>query len=134
MVNLGQLVHRSKNKKYRNLDIGEVVLIECDNLKRLDWPLALVIEVLPDKDGTVRLAKVKTQNRILLRPVQRLYPLELTSKEDPIRKSYTKTIDRHLIEKEVSKKPEAVLSKPEEKSRCGRTIKMPLKYKTFFAL
>jgi len=95
------------------------VLIECDHLKRTDWPLALVVEVLPDKDGTVRLARVKTQNRILLRPVQKLYSLEVSSKEDPLKKS---------VEEKNEVPPVMKIT-----TRSGRLVNKPLKYKTLFS-
>lgn len=41
-----------------------------------------IIEVIPGKDGVSRTARVKTQNGVLLRPVQRLYPLEMSSAEE----------------------------------------------------
>lgn len=53
-----------------------------DNQKRFNWPLAKVVEVYPSKDGTIRVAKVKTEHGFLVRPVQRLYPLEVSSAED----------------------------------------------------
>ncbi|KAJ8985568.1 hypothetical protein NQ317_011530 [Molorchus minor] len=76
---LGQLIMHSRGGKTRNIKVGEVVLIGSDNTKRLDWPLAKVEEIFPGKDGGVRLVKLKTSSGHLLRPVQRLYPLEIDS-------------------------------------------------------
>ncbi|KAJ8969571.1 hypothetical protein NQ317_001039 [Molorchus minor] len=76
------LKKRSEGGKTRNIKVGEVVLIGSDNTKRLDWPLAKVEEIFPGKDGGVRLVKFKTSSGHLLRPVQRLYPLEIDSIED----------------------------------------------------
>lgn len=39
------------------LDVVYIVLIECNNLKRVDWPLALVVEVMRDKEGIVQMFK-----------------------------------------------------------------------------
>ena len=61
------------------LKIGDIVLIGSDNQKRINWPIARVQELLPGRDGKVRVVKVKTHNGTLLRPVQRLYPLEVQS-------------------------------------------------------
>jgi len=55
----------------------EVVLIGTGNSKRADWPLAVVEEHIPDRDGKVRLVKLRTAAGILLRPLQRIYPLEI---------------------------------------------------------
>ena len=40
--------------------------------------LAKVIELFPSKDGIIRLTKLRISKGILLRPVQRIYPLEIT--------------------------------------------------------
>ena len=53
-------------------------MIGSEDRKQLHWPLAKVIELFPSKDGTIRLVKLRTSKGILLRPVQRLYPLEIT--------------------------------------------------------
>ncbi|XP_071033107.1 uncharacterized protein, partial [Parasteatoda tepidariorum] len=58
---LGQLILK-QNLKGKNIDIsvGEVVLIGDDFKKRLNWPLARVIELIPGKDGKVRTKRAKT--------------------------------------------------------------------------
>ncbi|GFT61254.1 hypothetical protein NPIL_656401 [Nephila pilipes] len=45
-------------------------------------PLTKVIDIFPGRDNVVRLAKVKTDNGIFLRPIQRLFPLEISQSED----------------------------------------------------
>nr|XP_042912778.1 uncharacterized protein LOC122272830 [Parasteatoda tepidariorum] len=75
---LGQLrLYSVKNKRFDKVNVGDLVLLEEANKKRIHWPLAKIVEVLPGKDNVIRLAKVKTENSVFLRPVQRLYPLEL---------------------------------------------------------
>ena len=79
---LSQLVQRAKEQKARTANVGDLVLVGSDDKKRLQWPLARIIELLPGKDGVVRTARMKTQHGILLRPIQRLYPLEVSSADD----------------------------------------------------
>lgn len=67
-------------KKQDNISIGDVVLIGTDDKRRLHWLLGRVVELFPGKDGIVRLVRLKTPKGYLLRPVQRLYPLEVTDK------------------------------------------------------
>ncbi|GBM57011.1 hypothetical protein AVEN_146039-1 [Araneus ventricosus] len=69
---------QGRNKNAREPQIGEVVLIGDDSNKRLNWPLAIIMEVLPGRDGKVHTVKVKTQSRITTRSVQRIYLLELS--------------------------------------------------------
>ena len=57
---------------------GDVVIIKTDNKNRGTWPLAVVSKVFPGKDGIIRAVELKTAHGLLERPVQHLYPLELT--------------------------------------------------------
>ncbi|GFS68262.1 transposon Tf2-6 polyprotein [Nephila pilipes] len=45
--------------------------------KRLHWLLGRVLELFPGKDEIIRLVKLRTEKGNVLRPNQRLYPLEL---------------------------------------------------------
>lgn len=59
----------------KDLAVNDVVLLKEDNTKPLNWPLARVIEILPSKDGRIRLVKIKTKNSILTRNITKLCPL-----------------------------------------------------------
>lgn len=79
MEYLGQLqLHANKTKPYE-MSVGEIVLIRGDGLKRLNWPLAWIVKLIEGKDGNIRLVRLQTQNGELMRPVQRILPLELKS-------------------------------------------------------
>jgi len=65
------------NKINRPLRVGELVFIGSDNQKRLDWKMGRILEFFPGKDGVNRVARLKTDIGELVRPVQRLHPLEL---------------------------------------------------------
>ena len=56
---------------------GDVVMVKTDNKNRGTWPLAIVNQVYPGKNGVIRGVQLKTANGKLERPVQHLYPLEL---------------------------------------------------------
>jgi hypothetical protein len=47
-------------------------------------PLAVVQELIPGRDGKVRLVKLRMASGILLRPVQRIYPLEIYDEGVPV--------------------------------------------------
>ena len=55
------------------------MVVQDDNLKRGQWKIAVVKEVIKDKDGHIRGAKVCKTGRgkyePLNRPIQKLYPL-----------------------------------------------------------
>jgi hypothetical protein len=80
---LGQLVLTAKKKGHK-LQPQEVVLHRVEKSKRIDWPLAVVEELIPGRDGEVRLVKLRTASGVLLRPIQRVYPLEM-HEEEPLR-------------------------------------------------
>lgn len=79
---LSQLVQRAKERSHKQPKVGDIVLVGSDDQKRINWPMAKIIELLPGRDGVVRTVRVQTQQGGLLRPIQRFYPLEVSSVED----------------------------------------------------
>ena len=63
-----------------NLTVGSVVLIREENIPRLKWPLGVVTELFPGKDGTVRSVLLRTARGSLTRPIQLLHDLEINDK------------------------------------------------------
>lgn len=81
---LGKLVRNPKSRsKRKEISVGEIVLIGCKGTKRLNLPLGCVVELFLGKDGIQRVAKMRFANGYLVRPVQRLYPLEMSVSEFP---------------------------------------------------
>ncbi|GFW44278.1 integrase catalytic domain-containing protein [Trichonephila clavipes] len=75
---LGQLRQQSiKDYKDKPLSVGEIVLQEDNSKRRAYWSLARVLKLIPSRDGHIRLAPIKTEHSEFLRPVQRLFRLEL---------------------------------------------------------
>ena len=68
---------KGKVKISRDIKVGDIVLIGSDNSKRVDWPLARVKELFPGKDGNERVVRLVTTNGEFIRPIQRIFPLEL---------------------------------------------------------
>lgn len=131
---LGQLKsYTRKLKNYYQFSVGDVVLIES-NTKRLKWPLAKIIELFPGKDGIVRLVKLRTKSGDILRPIQRLIPLEVTSpKDENLRKgldgSEKSDKEKHdevpeTINSPISAELERTPDVPKT-SRYGRKIRTP---------
>ncbi|UYV84140.1 hypothetical protein LAZ67_X001305, partial [Cordylochernes scorpioides] len=79
---LSHLINKNKGRNSQNLRIGDIVVIGSDLRKRTEWPLGRIIELYPGKDGIVRVAKLKTGGGIIIRPVQRLCPMELDFSEE----------------------------------------------------
>ena len=74
--------HRSTGKKgaVKEVEIGDVVLVHGEHMKRGSWQMGKVVELIVGRDKEVRGAKVKLLTRgkpvQVSRPVQKLYPLE----------------------------------------------------------
>ncbi|GFS49965.1 DUF5641 domain-containing protein [Nephila pilipes] len=100
---------------------GEIVIVESKNPNRMNWPLAQVIELFPGKDGVERVAKLRLASGKIIRPLQRIYPLELSASD-------------HLIEDHqgtdiAAQKPgptAADVFEEGKKSRCGSSL-IPVK-------
>ncbi|GFT83045.1 DUF5641 domain-containing protein [Nephila pilipes] len=77
--------------------------------KRLHWLLGRVLELFPGKDGIIRLVKLRTEKGNVLRPIQRLYPLEL-------KPNYEQVVS------ENRKGPEVVTEYPELNTDSYKTV------------
>lgn len=116
---LGLLLQRPDSKKAEaQIKLGDIVLIRSDHAKRIDWPLGRVVEIIPGKDNVTRLVRLKTATSSLLRPIQRVYPLEVSSD----------WVDNIKVQpKCLSKSPNPSLREemPRKTVRSGRIIKIP---------
>lgn len=61
------------------LAVGDVVILKSEDKNRGKWPLGIVQELYPGRDGVVRAVKLRSGKNFLERAVQHLYPLELSS-------------------------------------------------------
>ncbi|GBL89025.1 hypothetical protein AVEN_255176-1 [Araneus ventricosus] len=95
---LSQLVQKA-SVKGQSLKTGDVVLVGLDNRKRIDWPMGRVEKIYSSRDGFARVARVKTKTGSLVRPIQKLYLLEVSEVGDPV-----------------------LQIKPERRSRYGRLL------------
>ncbi|GFV05381.1 DUF5641 domain-containing protein [Trichonephila clavipes] len=71
---LSELIQKQNDNQVREPRIGEMVLIGNDNKKRLSWPIAEIIELIPGRDGEIRTVQLKTQHGTVIRPVQPYLP------------------------------------------------------------
>jgi len=61
----------------QNVQIGDVMLIHDDG-PRLHWRLSVIDSLIQGNDGFVWLVNVHTINRVMSRPISRLYPSEIS--------------------------------------------------------
>ncbi|XP_030854473.1 uncharacterized protein LOC115929512 [Strongylocentrotus purpuratus] len=70
---LPQLQQRQKwVEPHRNLQVDDLVLVVDQTIPRNSWLLGRVTRVLPDAEGLVRRAEVKTKLGVYLRPISKL--------------------------------------------------------------
>ncbi|GFT19368.1 integrase catalytic domain-containing protein [Trichonephila clavipes] len=120
---LSELIQKQNANRVRESRIGEMVLIGNDNKKRLSWPIAKIIELIPGRDGEIRTVRLKTQHGTVIRPVQRIFPLEVQAIANS---------DKELKEESISvksTKPEKVLNTNDaivkKYTSSGRLVKEP---------
>ena len=63
--------------KKTNLAVNDLVCVTDDNNPPLHWPLERVVAVYTGNDDLVRVARVKTQNGLINRPISKLRILPL---------------------------------------------------------
>ncbi|GFW48320.1 integrase catalytic domain-containing protein [Trichonephila clavipes] len=101
---LSELIQKQNDNRVREPRIGERVLIGNDNKKHLSWPIAKIIELIPGRDGEIQTVRLKTQHGTVIRPVQRIFPLEVQAIANS---------DKELKEESISvksNKPQKVLN------------------------
>ncbi|GFW95221.1 DUF5641 domain-containing protein [Trichonephila clavipes] len=141
---LALLVHRG-TRRNDALEVGDVVLIGHDNVRRIDWTLDVILEVYPGKDGIPRVARIRTSHGETICPFQRLYPLEVSAKTEigvlkasrkvslAVEKTSESSTD-YVSDSPTDYVPDSTVEsthnseeKPPTKTRLGRTIKIPRK-------
>ena len=60
----------------RNLQLGDLVLVTTENTHRNQWPLGIVVDILPSEDGLTREVMVRTAHGELRRDVRKICWLE----------------------------------------------------------
>ena len=86
---LNQLQNMSKWKHSgRQPKVHDLVLIAEDNTTPLQWPLARILELYQGNDEIARVAKIKTKNATLIRPVTKLRPFPSEISRDQVEVSH----------------------------------------------
>ena len=76
---LPTLLCRDRRKPAKVPKVGDVVLVEFDERKRQDWPLAKVEQIMLSADGKIRSVNIRMNGKSFKRPIQKLYPMEISN-------------------------------------------------------
>nr|CAD7607925.1 unnamed protein product [Timema genevievae] len=99
------------------------VLVGSDGSKRLEWPMGIIVELFPESDSITRLARVVTNKGVILRPIQRLYPLEVP--DDRCGTLRTSFEEKRLASSEDPSRKEV---QPPKTTRSSRRVNVPSRY------
>ncbi|GIX75944.1 endonuclease [Caerostris extrusa] len=91
---LSQLVQKAI-ATCQELKVGDIVLIELENKKRVMWPMGKIEKIYSSRDGASRVVQVRTSSGCLTRPIQKLYPLEMSTSGDPVLTRTTENRSRY---------------------------------------
>ncbi|UYV71228.1 hypothetical protein LAZ67_8002292 [Cordylochernes scorpioides] len=133
---LGLLVHHDNRKKHRQLKVGDIVLVEVEKRKQINWPMGKITKVFPGTDNVRRLVEVKTKSGFMKRAVQRLFPLEVPSEDVEQGDGELKPAEDEIVrEKTPGVKSASVQEKTtpvkvgKVYTRSGRKVKIPIRFK-----
>ena len=114
-----------------DLKKGDLVLVKEDNLARLRWPLGVIVDVFPGKDGFIRSVNVKTSKGVITRPIQKLHYLEISRfGSETVAKAVSESASETPNSVSPLEKPESAVPleySGENRTRLGRVIKVPSK-------
>lgn len=80
---LNTLIQRNKwTSSNDNVKINDVVILHTPNCPPQQWPIGIVINVMPGKDNVVRVATVRTSHGVLTRPASKLALLPVGDPRD----------------------------------------------------
>ena len=76
---------QSRNKwvsPTRNISVGDIIVLSCDDVHRYHWPLGKVVKCITDSSGVVRSVDVRTAKSVFRRPVTRIVLLVPVEEQD----------------------------------------------------
>ncbi|GFW02574.1 uncharacterized protein TNCV_2455891 [Trichonephila clavipes] len=92
-VSIHRVYHHKRQPRIK-VSIGDIVLVGADNKKRIDRPLGCISHLIIGRDGEVGLVRVQTSTNELLRPIQRIHPLEIATSYGPQYLKSMKSMDQ----------------------------------------
>ena len=73
--------HKTTGTNEQKVKQGDVVLVHDDG-PRANWRLAVIENLVSGNDGLIRSADIRTSTGRTNRPIARLYPLEVSTKQE----------------------------------------------------
>jgi len=87
---------QSRNSSFHP-HVGDVVVVKDDNLKRIDWRIGKINELIISKDGKIRAAQIDVASNGKVfrtkRPINKLFPIELNIEQKQIQPKFVDESD-----------------------------------------
>ena len=103
-------MHRLRKRETVEIKSGDIVLISDESRKRGFWKMGIVEEEIIGRDGIIRGAKVRVTGtgkpEHLNRPLQKLYPLELSVRNESDKREELTDINEGTKKKDYEKSAE----------------------------
>ena len=117
-------MHRLRKREPVEIKSGEIVLISDESRKRGFWKMGIVEETIIGREGVVRGAKVRVTGtgkpEHLNRPLQKLYPLELSVRNESDKREELTDINEGTKRKDYEKSAEKSAENSVEVRNPGR--------------
>ena len=121
LVGLMESYRTQQNNAKVHISTGDMVILKKEFTKRTFWKLAKVLDLIKGANGEVRAAKIqvssetgKGNDKILLRPLQHLVPLEISSNNEG-----EKQTDNHTAKQSTS------VSEANARAQCSSELSSP---------
>ena len=106
------------------------MLIREENIPRLKWPLGVVTELFPGKDGIVRSVLLRTARGSLTTPIQLYQDLEINDKTGGCEETFPSSVECIDSNKVKVDKLEEVVQPTQRVKRSGRIVKPKIIFDT----
>ena len=67
----------SHKEKQLEINIDNVVMIKEDEKNQIKWKIRIIENIFVGKDNTIRSIRIRTGKKVIERPIQLLYPMDL---------------------------------------------------------
>ena len=94
--------HKQKYQKEQVISESDVVVVQEDNVKRGFWKMGIVESLIHGRDGLVRgvrIRKAGSKRETLNRPISKIYPMEITCRDNEKRENRVDTERKERVKK-----------------------------------
>ena len=126
--------HKMQCRKAVPIEIGDLVLLQEDSTKRGQWKTAVVENLINGKDGEIRGAVVRKAGKgkpeTLIRPLQKLFPLEISARDHLKTDGNEECITKERVESKIDGEKIGLENDCGTRSHMGRAAAKDARWKS----